>query len=632
MANNIKLLSDQDLYLFNEGNHLRLYDKLGAHLAEVDGAEGTHFAVWAPNARQVFVTGDFNGWNKERNPLHQRAASGIWEGFIPGVKAGQNYKYFIVSNFENFSAEKADPLAFAAEESPKTASVVASLDYEWNDAAWMKERGRKNGLKSPVSIYEMHLGSWRRRGDNLPLTYRELAGELPGYMKYMGFSHVEMMPVTEHPFYGSWGYQTTGYFAPTSRYGTPQDFMFLVDALHQAGIGVILDWVPAHFPSDAHGLAKFDGTCLYEHADPRQGYHPDWGSAIFNFGRNEVKSFLLSSALFWLDKYHIDGLRVDAVASMLYLDYSRKAGQWVPNKHGGNENLEAIAFLKQFNHVVYENYGDTQTYAEESTAWPMVSRPTYLGGLGFGLKWDMGWMHDTLRYFSKDAVFRKYHHNDLTFRMVYAWGENFVLPFSHDEVAHGKGSMLGKMSGDDWQKFANLRLLYGGMYAQPGQKLMFMGGEFAQWGEWNHDRSLDWHQAGYPPHGGMQNWVRDLNALYRSEPALHQLNCSPSGFEWIDSNDSQQSVTAFLRKGEKPGDDILVVCNFTPVPRSGYRVGVPRGGFWKELLNSDSSAYWGSGQGNMGGVTAEDRPSHGRPYSLGLTLPPLSVGFFKCCG
>jgi 1,4-alpha-glucan branching enzyme len=632
MANNIKLLSDQDLYLFNEGNHLRLYDKLGAHLAEVDGAEGTHFAVWAPNARQVFVTGDFNGWNKERNPLHQRAASGIWEGFIPGVKAGQNYKYFIVSNFENFSAEKADPLAFAAEESPKTASVVASLDYEWNDAAWMKERGRKNGLKSPVSIYEMHLGSWRRRGDNLPLTYRELAGELPGYMKYMGFSHVEMMPVTEHPFYGSWGYQTTGYFAPTSRYGTPQDFMFLVDALHQAGIGVILDWVPAHFPSDAHGLAKFDGTCLYEHADPRQGYHPDWGSAIFNFGRNEVKSFLLSSALFWLDKYHIDGLRVDAVASMLYLDYSRKAGQWVPNKHGGNENLEAIAFLKQFNHVVYENYGDTQTYAEESTAWPMVSRPTYLGGLGFGLKWDMGWMHDTLRYFSKDAVFRKYHHNDLTFRMVYAWGENFVLPFSHDEVAHGKGSMLGKMSGDDWQKFANLRLLYGGMYAQPGQKLMFMGGEFAQWGEWNHDRSLDWHQAGYPPHGGMQNWVRDLNALYRAEPALHQLNCSPSGFEWIDSNDSQQSVTAFLRKGEKPGDDILVVCNFTPVPRSGYRVGVPRGGFWKELLNSDSSAYWGSGQGNMGGVTAEDRPSHGRPYSLGLTLPPLSVGFFKCCG
>ncbi|HCC47639.1 MAG TPA: 1,4-alpha-glucan branching enzyme [Elusimicrobia bacterium] len=631
MANNIELLSDQDLYLFNEGNHLRLYDKLGAHLAAVDGVEGTHFAVWAPNARQVFVIGDFNGWNKTQNQLHQRAASGIWEGFIPGVKAGQNYKYFIISNFNNFSAEKADPMAFSSEEAPKTASVVATLDYEWSDGEWMKERGSKVNLKSPVSIYELHLGSWRRRGDNLPLTYRELAEQLPGYMKYMGFSHVEMMPVTEHPFYGSWGYQTTGYFAPTSRYGTPQDFMFLVDSLHQAGVGVILDWVPAHFPSDAHGLAKFDGTCLYEHADPRQGYHPDWGSAIFNFGRNEVKSFLLSSALFWLDKFHVDGLRVDAVASMLYLDYSRKAGQWVPNKHGGNENLEAIAFLKQFNHVVYENYGDTQTYAEESTAWPMVSRPTYIGGLGFGLKWDMGWMHDTLRYFSRDSVFRKYHHNDLTFRMLYAWGENFVLPFSHDEVAHGKGSMLAKMAGDDWQKFANLRLLYGSMYAQPGQKLMFMGSEFAQWGEWNHDRSLDWHQAGHPPHAGMQNWVRDLNALYKAEPALHELNCNPAGFDWIDANDSQQSVTAFLRKGAKPEDTVLVVCNFTPVPRSGYRVGVPRGGFWKELLNSDAVTYWGSGQGNMGGVKAEDTPCHARPYSLSLTLPPLSVSFFKCC-
>jgi len=631
MANNIKLLSDQDLYLFNEGNHLRLYDKLGAHLATVDGEEGTHFAVWAPNARQVFVIGDFNGWDKARHPLHQRGASGIWEGFIPGVKAGQNYKYFIVSNFDNFSAEKADPMAFSSEEAPKTASVVATLDYDWNDAAWMKERGAKVGLKSPVSIYEMHLGSWRRKGDNVPLTYRELAEQLPGYLKYMGFSHVEMMPVTEHPFYGSWGYQTTGYFAPTSRYGTPQDFMFLVDSLHQAGIGVILDWVPAHFPSDAHGLAKFDGTCLYEHADPRQGYHPDWGSAIFNFGRNEVKSFLLSSALFWLEKFHIDGLRVDAVASMLYLDYSRKAGQWVPNKYGGNENLEAIAFLKQFNHVVYENYGDTQTYAEESTAWPMVSRPTYIGGLGFGLKWDMGWMHDTLRYFSRDSVFRKFHHNDLTFRMLYAWGENFVLPFSHDEVTHGKGSMLAKMAGDDWQKFANLRLLYGGMYAQPGQKLMFMGGEFAQWGEWNHDRSLDWHQAGHAPHAGMQNWVRDLNALYKAEPALHELNCNPAGFDWVDANDSQQSVTAFLRRGERAEDTVLVICNFTPVLREGYRVGVPRGGFWKELLNSDATTYWGSGQGNLGGVKAEDTPCHARPYSLRLTLPPLSVSFFKCC-
>jgi 1,4-alpha-glucan branching enzyme len=634
MATDIKLLTDQDLYLFNEGNHYRLYDKLGAHLAEVNGKEGTHFAVWAPNARQVFVTGDFNYWNKSQNPLIRRGSSGIWEGFIPGVKKGQNYKYFIVSNYNNFTAEKADPMAFAAEEAPKTASVVAGLDYEWADAAWMKTRGARNGLKSPVSIYEVHLGSWRRKPEapDRPLTYRELAEELPGYVKYLGFSHVELLPITEHPFYGSWGYQITGYFAPTSRYGSPQDFMYLVDKLHQAGIGVILDWVPAHFPTDAHGLANFDGTHLYEHADPRQGFHPDWGSSIFNFGRNEVKSFLLSSAMFWLDKYHADGLRVDAVASMLYLDYSRKAGQWVPNKHGGNENLEAIAFLKQFNHVVYQNFPDAQTYAEESTAWPMVSRPTYLGGLGFGLKWDMGWMHDTLRYFSKDAVFRKYHHNDLTFRMLYAWGENFVLPFSHDEVAHGKGSMLGKMAGDDWQKFANLRLLYGGMYAQPGQKLLFMGGEFAQWGEWNHDRSLDWHLADYAPHSGMQKWLKDLNALYASEPAMHELNCSPEGFEWIDANDSQQSVTAFLRKGPRPEDAVLVVCNFTPVPRRGYRVGVPRGGFWKEMLNSDASAYWGGGIGNLGGMDADAAPAHGRPYSLNLTLPPLGIVFFKCCG
>jgi 1,4-alpha-glucan branching enzyme len=634
MANDIKLLTDQDLYLFNEGNPYRLYDKLGAHLAEADGVQGTNFAVWAPNAREVSVIGDFNGWNKTVNRLARRGNSGVWEGFVAGVKKGQTYKYFIVSNYGNFSAEKADPMAFSAEEAPKTASVVASLDYDWKDAGWMKARGPKNALKSPVSIYEVHLGSWRRKTqeNNRPLTYRELAEELPGYVKYLGFSHVELLPITEHPFYGSWGYQTTGYFAPTSRYGGPQDFMYLVDKLHQAGIGVILDWVPAHFPADAHGLANFDGTHLYEHADPRQGFHPDWGSAIFNFGRNEVKSFLLSGALFWLEKYHVDGLRVDAVASMLYLDYSRKAGQWVPNKHGGNENLEAIAFLKQFNQVVYQNYPDAQTYAEESTAWPMVSRPTYLGGLGFGLKWDMGWMHDTLRYFSKDAVFRKYHHNDLTFRMLYAWGENFVLPFSHDEVAHGKGSMLAKMAGDDWQKFANLRLLYGGMYAQPGQKLLFMGGEFAQWGEWNHDRSLDWHLAEFAPHSGMQKWLKDLNAFYAGEPALHELNCSPNGFEWVDANDLQQSVTAFLRKSSKPEDTVLVVCNFTPVPRRNYRVGVPTGGFWKELLNSDASSYWGGGIGNLGGMDADALPAHGRRYSLNLTLPPLSAVFFKCCG
>ncbi|MBI4351379.1 MAG: 1,4-alpha-glucan branching protein GlgB [Elusimicrobia bacterium] len=632
-ANEAHLLTDQDLYLFNEGNHFKLYDKFGAHPAVIGGEEGTLFAVWAPNAKEVHVIGDFNGWNKSHDALKQRGQSGIWEGFIPGVRQGQNYKYFINSRYNNFSAEKADPMAFAAEVPPKTASVVGSLVYNWNDGAWMKTRGERTGMKSPVSIYEVHLGSWRRVPEekNRPLTYRELAEQLPQYVREMGFSHVELMPITEHPFYGSWGYQTTGYFAPTSRYGRPQDFMYLVDRLHQEGIGVILDWVPAHFPADAHGLAYFDGTHLYEHADPRQGFHPDWKSSIFNFGRNEVKSFLLSSAQFWLDKYHADGLRVDAVASMLYLDYSRKAGEWIPNKHGGRENLEAVAFLKQFNQVVYENYPGTQTYAEESTSWPMVSRPTYLGGLGFGFKWDMGWMHDMLRYFSKDPVFRKYHHNDLTFRMLYAFGENFVLPFSHDEVAHGKGSMLNKMAGDSWQKFANLRLLYGNMYAQPGQKLLFMGCEFAQWNEWNHDTSLDWHLAEHGPHEGMQKWVADLNVFYKAEPAMHELNCSPAGFEWVDANDSQQSATAFLRHGEKPGETVLAVCNFTPVPRHGYRVGVPRDGFWKELLNSDSAAYRGSGLGNMGGVPAEPAPSHGRPWSLLLTLPPLSITFFKCC-
>ena len=631
-ADTAQLLTDQDIYLFNEGNHLRLYEKLGAHPAVIGGVEGTSFAVWAPNAKEVHVIGDFNGWDKKRDALKVRGSSGIWEGFVPGVKQGQNYKYFILSRYKNFSAEKADPMAFATEIPPKTASVVGNLDYKWGDEEWIKDRGARIGLKSPVSIYEVHLGSWRRvpEENNRSLTYRELAEQLPKYVKELGFSHVELMPITEHPFYGSWGYQTTGYFAPTSRYGGPKDFMYLVDKLHQAGIGVILDWVPAHFPADAHGLAYFDGTHLYEHADPRQGFHPDWKSSIFNFGRNEVKSFLLSSALFWMDKYHADGLRVDAVASMLYLDYSRKRGEWVPNKHGGNENLEAIAFLKQFNSVIYQNFPGTQTYAEESTAWPMVSRPTYLGGLGFGLKWDMGWMHDTLLYFSKDPVFRKYHHNNLTFRMLYAFGENFVLPFSHDEVAHGKGSMLGKMAGDDWQKFANLRLLYGSMFAQPGQKLMFMGCELAQRSEWNHDSSLDWHLLESEAHGGMKKWVSDLNALYRAEPALHELNCAPAGFEWIDANDSQQSVTALLRKAENQDETILAVCNFTSVPRHGYRVGVSRDGFWKELLNSDSPAYWGSGMGNMGGVWAESTPSHGRPYSLNLTLPPLSVAFFKC--
>ena len=626
-----KSLTDQDIYLFNEGNHVRLYEKLGAHPSSGGSDEGTRFAVWAPNAMAVYVMGDFNGWNKNRDALKERARSGIWEGFIPGVKKGHNYKYHIVSRYAGFHGEKADPLAFASETPPKTASVVWSLDYVWGDDQWMRTRGRANGLKSPVSIYEVHLGSWRRVPEegNRPLTYREMAVQLPEYAKEMGFTHVELMPVTEHPFYGSWGYQTTGYFSPTSRYGAPQDLMYLIDRLHQNGIGVILDWVPAHFPADAHGLEYFDGTHLYEHADPKQGVHPDWNSSIFNFGRNEVRSFLLSSALFWLDKYHADGLRVDAVASMLYLDYSRKPGEWVPNRHGGNENLEAIAFLQQFNRVVYENYPDVQTFAEESTAWPMVSRPTYVGGLGFGMKWDMGWMNDTLQYFSKDPVYRKYHHNELTFRMLYAFSENYVLPLSHDEVVHGKGSLLNRMSGDVWQKFANLRLLYGNMFAQPGQKLLFMGGEFAQWRGWDHDRSLDWHLADHEPHSGMRKWVADLNRLYRSEPALHELNCNPAGFEWVDANDSQQSVLAFLRKGLGTGAIVLAVCNFTSVPRFNYRIGVPHGGFWKEILNSDALDYWGGGLGNLGGITAEGISSHGRPYSLSVTLPPLSIVFFS---
>ncbi len=625
-----QLLTDQDVYLFNEGNHVRLYQKFGAHPVTVGGVEGTHFAVWAPNASLVYVMGDFNGWNKNSHPLKQRGQSGIWEGFIPGVKEGQSYKYNIVSRYNDFRAEKADPLAFAAEVAPKTASIVCDPVHDWGDEDWMSARAAKNSLKSPVSIYEVHLGSWMRvpEENNRSLTYRELAPKLAGYASAMGFTHIELMPITEHPFYGSWGYQTTGYFSPTSRYGSPEDLMFMIDELHKAGIGVILDWVPAHFPTDMHGLEYFDGTHLYEHADPRQGFHPDWKSSIFNFGRNEVKSFLLSSAMFWLDKYHADGLRVDAVASMLYLDYSRKAGEWVPNKHGGNENLEAIAFVKQFNHVVYENYPDVQTFAEESTSWPMVSRPTYLGGLGFGLKWDMGWMHDTLKYFAKDPVHRKYHHNSLTFRMLYAWGENFVLPLSHDEVVHGKGSLLSKMAGDDWQKFANLRLLYGVMFSQPGQKLLFMGGEFAQWKEWNHEASLDWDVTEHRPHKGMQQWVKDLNMLYRMEPALYELNCSPAGFEWIDANDSEQSVTAFLRR-DSAGRPVLAVCNFTPLPRAGYRVGVPEGGSWKELLNSDAPAYWGSGMGNLGGVEAQPVAAHGRPQSLSITLPPLSILFFK---
>ena len=625
------LLTDDDIYLFNEGNHFRLYRKLGAHMIREHGTPGTYFAVWAPDAEQVLVTGDFNKWDKAGHPLRQRGQSGIWEGFVPGVGQGTLYKYHVISRFGGYRVDKADPFAFSYEGPPRTASIVWDRDYSWGDGSWMARRSQRNALGGPMSIYEMHLGSWRRvpEEDNGFLTYREIAPWLAEYVQHLGFTHVEFLPVMEHPFYGSWGYQTTGYFAPTSRFGSPQDLMFLVDYLHQQGIGVILDWVPSHFPADEHGPGFFDGTHLYEHADPRRGFHPDWRSSIFNYGRNEVRSFLLSSALFWLDTYHADGLRVDGVASMLYLNYSRREGEWVPNQYGGQEDLEAIAFLRQFNQEVYKAYPDVQTIAEESTDWPMVSRPTYVGGLGFGLKWDMGWMHDTLQYMSVDPLFRKYHHNTLTFRMLYASQENFLLPLSHDEVVHGKGSLISKMPGDYWQKFANLRLLLGYMYGQPGKKLLFMGGEFGQWSEWYHEASLDWHLLAYPMHGALQRWVKDLNRFYNQEPALYTQDFTPAGFEWIDCNDMEQSVITFLRKGLDPGDLMLVVCNFTPVPRHNYRVGVPLSGFWREVLNSDAHDYGGSGHGNLGGAETTPTPWHGRLHSLSLTLPPLGALFFR---
>jgi 1,4-alpha-glucan branching enzyme len=625
------LLGEQDLFLFNEGTHFRLYDKLGAHPLNHHGVEGTYFAVWAPGARQVSVMGDFNRCDKARHALRSRGGSGIWEGFVPGVHKGDTYKYHIVSRFHGYEVDKADPFAFFQELPPRTASVVWDLEYIWGDAEWLTRRRARQSLEAPVSIYEVHLGSWMRvpeEGHRF-LTYRELAPKLAAYVREMGFTHVQFMPVMEHPFYGSWGYQVTSFFGPTRRYGTPQDLMYLIDYLHQNDIGVFLDWVPAHFPTDEHGLAYFDGTHLYEHADPQQGFHPDWGSAIFNYGRHEIRAFLISSALFWLERYHVDGLRVDAVASMLYLDYSRQPGQWVPNRFGGRENLEAIELLRRFNEEVYKNFPDVQTIAEESTAWPSVSRPVYLGGLGFGLKWDMGWMHDTLQYFHRDPVHRAFHHNELTFRMLYAFTENFVLPLSHDEVVHGKGSLLSKMSGDDWQKFAHLRLLLGYQYSQPGKKLLFMGGEFGQWREWNHESSLDWHHLDHAPHAGVRKWVDDLNRLYRREPALHELDCNPAGFEWVDCNDSQGSTLSFLRKDRSTNAIILVVCNFTPVPRWNYHIGVPRTGFWRELLNSDAPYYWGSGLGNSGGVEADPVFVHGRPCSLSLTLPPLAILFFK---
>jgi 1,4-alpha-glucan branching enzyme len=627
VAGEPSLLTDEDLWLFNEGNHSGLYEVLGAHPIRWRGKAGTYFAVWAPNAEAVSVVGDFNGWVSGRNPLRSRGTSGIWEGFVPEIGPGALYKYHIVSRY-GWQGFKADPLAFFSEPPPKTASIVWDLAYSWEDEAWLRKRREKNGREAPIAIYEVHLGSWRR-GPGRFLTYREIAPLLAAYVKEMGFTHVEFLPVMEHPFYGSWGYQITGYFAPTSRYGTPQDFMYLVDCLHREGIGVILDWVPSHFASDPHGLGFFDGTHLYEHADPRKGVHPDWGSLVFNYGRHEVRSFLLSSACFWLDKYHADGLRVDAVASMLYLDFSRPEGAWVPNPQGGRENLDAIYFLRRFNEEVYRRFPDIQTYAEESSAWPGVSRPTYAGGLGFGFKWDMGWMHDTLEYFRLDPIYRKYHHRNLTFRGLYAWSENFVLPLSHDEVVYGKGSLFGKMPGDPWQKFANLRLLLGYMYAVPGKKLLFMGGEFGQEREWNHEGELDWWLLSRPENEGVRLWVKDLNRIYQEERALHELDCEPSGFQWVIPNDADSGVLAFLRKGEEPRDCVLVVAHFTPVVREGYRVGVPFPGFWQELLNSDAKEYCGSGVGNLGGVWSEKVPSQNFPFSLSLTIPPLGILFLK---
>ncbi|MFQ5830173.1 MAG: 1,4-alpha-glucan branching protein GlgB [Candidatus Methylomirabilia bacterium] len=627
-------LTDYDLHLLAEGAHYRAYEKLGAHPTEMEGVAGVVFAVWAPNARRVSVVGNFNQWDGRRHSMRHHPGAGIWEIFIPDLHEGVRYKFEIMSGSGEPLAHKADPYAFALEQdAPRTASVVCSLEgYAWGDTAWMAERQRRNALDSPIAIYEVHLGSWMRMPEegNRFLTYRELAEKLGAYVQEMGYTHVELLPVTEHPYYGSWGYQSIGYFAPTRRYGSPTEFMCFVDHLHQRGIGVILDWVPAHFPRDPHGLIYFDGTYLYEHMDPRQGEHPEWGTLIFNYGRNEVANFLIGNGLFWLERYHIDGLRVDAVASMLYLDYARKPGEWIPNRYGGNENLEAIAFIRRFNEMAYTSHPGTMTIAEESTAWPQVSRPPYLGGLGFGFKWNMGWMHDLLDYMGRDPVHRKYHHNQLTFGLLYAWHENFVLSLSHDEVVYGKGSLHRKMPGDDWQKFANLRCFYAFMYGHPGKKLLFMGGEFGQTREWDHDQSLDWHLLGMGPyHGGLKRLVQDLNRLYRSEPALHQVDFDPAGFQWIDCGDWEQSVVSFVRRAKDPSEFVLFVCNFTPVPRHGYRVGVPVGGQYRELLNTDAQVYGGSDVGNAGGARAERHAWQGQPHSLVLTLPPLATVVLK---
>jgi 1,4-alpha-glucan branching enzyme len=631
---NLNNFSDYDTYLFKNGNHFKLYEKLGAHPKMLNGIEGTYFAVWAPNAKKVSLVGDFNYWDKNANPMGARwDHSGIWETFIPQVKKGSLYKFHITSKLQRPEIEKCDPFAFFCEIPPKTASVVWALGYRWNDEKWMKNRHKNNNLQQPLSIYEIHLGSWKRIAEenNRSLSYREIAESLSDYIKKMGFTHVEFMPLMEHPFYGSWGYQVTGYFSPTSRYGNPQDFMFLVDCLHQNGIGVILDWVPSHFPDDPHGLAQFDGSFLYEHQDPKKGFHPDWKSLIFNYSRNEVKEFLISSALFWLEKYHMDGLRIDAVASMLYLDYSRKAGEWIPNRFGGRENLEAIDFIKQLNETVYREFPTVQIIAEESTAWPAVTKPTYTGGLGFGMKWNMGWMHDTLNYFSRNTIYRKFHQNELTFTFWYAFTENFILPLSHDEIVYGKKSLLEKMPGDRWQKFANLRLLLAYMYGFPGKKLLFMGDEFGQLKEWSHEESIQWELLGDDMHRGLQKLVIELNRLYTIEEALYNSDFTKECFEWVDFGDYKQSVLFFIRKvkTKENQNTIVVACNFTPTPRYDYRIGVPYPGIWKEIFNSDAKEYGGSGHGNLGKVNAKKKESHSRSFSISITLPPLSVLFFK---
>ena len=627
-----QLITDFDLHLFSEGRLYRAYNLLGAHCLSLDGIAGVRFIVWAPNAKRVSVVGDFNNWDGRRHQMRNRGVSGLWELFIPDIPEGAVYKYEIRSNNGDAPFLKADPYAFAAELRPKTGSVVRDIThYQWKDQAWMEGRTRQNSLSAPLSIYEVHLGSWRRvpEDGNRWLTYRELAASLIPYVKDMGYTHIELMPVTEHPFDGSWGYQTTGYFAPTSRFGAPEEFMAFVDACHYEGIGVIMDWVPAHFPDDPHGLAWFDGTHLYDHEDPRLGYHPEWHSRIFNFGRVEVRNFLLNSALFWLERYHIDGLRVDAVASILYLDYSRKQGEWIANKYGGNENLDAIVFLKEFNAQVHQDHPGVLTIAEESTAWPGVSKPTYLGGLGFSLKWNMGWMHDTLEYFSLDPVHRRYHQNKITFGLVYAFSENFVQVISHDEVVHGKKALVDKMPGDLWQRFANVRALLGFMYGHPGKKMLFMGGEFGQWYEWNHDESLQWHLLENESHRGLQRYVKDLNRLYQSEPAFYEVDFEWSGFQWIDFSDADHAVIAFMRRARNTEDAVICIGNFTPVPREQYRIGMPAMGAYRELLNSDAELYGGSNMGNGGMRHAEPTPWHGQPYSVLLTLPPLSMLYLK---